>query len=439
MFSVEPVKPQPANQLIGRALAETETFGHEDLAAYQRNQLQQLLIFARAQSPFYRDRLASLFRRDGTIDWPRWRDLPVLTRADIRQHGEAMRSQSLPPGHGPAYEAASSGTTGTPVTIHSTRAMYLAGSAAFARACRWYGYNENDRTCVVFNASQTETLRQKNRLPGDASDSGQSSPDRLVVSWTWSAERILSLMEQHRSTCFSGYATTLENTAEAQLERRANIAIKFMVGTSMALTARARELTAQAFNARAFSAYTSKEAHKIAHECPVSGGFHVNSELVLVEILDDSGRPCGPGEVGRVIVTPFLSTAQPLIRYEQGDLAAWGGSCPCGRAHALIARIDGRVRNQFRFLNGHRFMPGIGHETFRDLLKADRWQVAQTGPLDIEVRYISPAPADTINFAAMTATFRQAYHRDLNVVYRKVDAMPLTPAGKFIDYVNEIE
>ena len=200
----------------------------------------------------------------------------------------------------------------------------------------------------------------------------------------------------------------------------------------MALTTRARELSRQAFSAPAFSAYTSKEAHKIAHECPASRGFHVNSELLLVEILDDSGKPCGPGETGRVIVTPFLSTAQPLIRYEQGDLAAWGGQCSCGRAHPVIARIDGRVRNQFRFLNGHRFMPGIGHEAFRDLLRADRWQVAQTGPLDIEVRYISPAPADTINFAAMTATFRQAYHRDLNVVYRRVDTMPLTPAWRTV-------
>ena len=52
----------------------------------------------------------------------------------------------------------------------------------------------------------------------------------------------------------------------------------------------------KALTGSAFSAYTSKEAHKIAHECPVSGGFHVNSELILVEILDAEGNPCAPGD-----------------------------------------------------------------------------------------------------------------------------------------------
>ena len=177
----------------------------------------------------------------------------------------------------------------------------------------------------------------------------------------------------------------------------------------------------------------------MAHECPASGGLHVNSELVLLEILDAGGKPCGPGVTGRVIITPMLSTAQPLIRYEQGDLATWGEPCLCGRAHPVIARIEGRIRNQFHFTGGHRFLPAIGYETYRDILQADRWQVAQTGALDIEVRFISAAPDDAIDFLALTRVYRNAFHKKLNVTYRRVKTMPLTAAGKFIDYVNEHE
>jgi phenylacetate-CoA ligase len=246
-------------------------------------------------------------------------------------------------------------------------------------------------------------------------------------------------MEQHGTNCFSGFPVRFEDVAEAQLERQANIRLKYMVGTSMGLTERTRLLGMKAFAARTFSAYTSKEAHKIAHECPVSGGFHVNCELLLVEILDAAGNPCSPGVTGRVIVTPFLGTAQPIIRYEQGDLATWGTRCSCGRSLPIISRIDGRIRNQFQFAGGRRFMPYLGYAHYRDLLKADRWQVAQTGPLDIEVRYISPQPDQAIDFAALTQIYRSAFHKDLRVSYHRVTAMPLTPAGKFIDYVNEYQ
>ena len=240
--------------------------------------------------------------------------------------------------------------------------MFVAGNAAFERACRWYGGTKDDRGCFVYSPSGLKSLDRKRWAVGsNESDKleGNLASRLLAVDHYWSPEHILSLMERHGTTYFSGFPVKFEDLAEAQLISRTNSRLKYMVGTSMALTERTRVLAAEAFNAQAFSAYTSKEAHKIAHECPVSGGFHVNNELVLVEILDDAGSPCAPGVIGRVVVTPFLSAAQPLIRYEQGDLATWGTPCPCGRSLPTISRIDGRIRNQFRFAGGRRFMPSF--------------------------------------------------------------------------------
>ena len=431
---------QSTSGAISRALAAADKFSREELSTYQRNQLEQLLRFAQVQAPFYKKRLSPLFREHGVIDWSRWRDLPILTRADIKENGEAMMAKKLPKGHGPTSESASSGTTGSPITVRTSYLMFVAGNAAFARACQWYGSTGNERSCIVRSLSALESLDRKSWAIGsDASGNieGHKASRRLAVCNSWPPERLLSLMEQHGTTCLSGLSTTLEDVAEAQLKRPANIKLKFMVGVSMALTERARVLAREAFNAPAFSAYTSKEAHKMAHECPVSGRFHVNNELVLLEILDAAGNPCAPGETGRVIVTPLLSTAQPLIRYEQGDLATWGELCPCGRAHPTISRIDGRIRNQFQFAGRRPLMPAIGHTPYRDLLKAEKWQVAQTGALDIEVRFISSAPDEAIDFTGLTQIYRKTFHEGLNVTYRRVETMQLTAAGKFIDYVNE--
>jgi phenylacetate-CoA ligase len=439
---MDETKPQSIGELIRRTLAIGEKSSIEQLAGYQRSQLEQLLRFAHARAPFYKERLAPLFGKHGNIDWSQWPTIPILTRVDVKANGSEMMPTGTPDGHGFARSVASSGTTGMPVTVHSTDLMSVAGALAFERACRWYGYQIGDRICVALNTPQIESLNRETWAVGDEVTgglTGNQTSIRLGVSRSWPPELILSHMMQHGSVCFSGNSTTVEDLAETQLQQDLAIQIKFMVGKSMALTERARTLVRQAFKSNAFSVYSSMEAHKIAHECPVSGGFHVNSELVVVEIVDDEGRACAVGETGRVIVTPLLGTAQPLIRYEQGDLATWGKPCSCGRPHPVIAKIEGRIRNRFQFAGGHKFTPAIGFEPYRDLLKADQWQVAQTGPLDIEVRFISSAPDEAIDFAGLTRVFAKSFHEHLSVSYRRMDVLPRTAAGKFIDYVNEYD
>lgn len=442
MNPMDETQPQSIGELIRRTLAVGEKASVEQLAGYQHSQLEHLLRFARARAPFYKERLAPLFGKGGSIDWSQWPRIPILTRVDVKANGSEMISTGTPDGHGFARSAASSGTTGMPVTVHTTDLMSVAGALAFERACRWYGYQIGDHICVALNTPQIESLNRETWAVGNEVTGGlegNRSSVRLGVSRSWPPELILSHMKLHGSVCFSGNSTTVEDLAETQLQQDLDIQIKFMVGKSMALTERARTLVRRAFKSNAYSVYSSMEAHKIAHECPVSGGFHVNSELVLVEIVDDEGRACAVGETGRVIVTPLLGTAQPLIRYEQGDLAIWGKLCSCGRPHPVIARIEGRIRNRFQFAGGHKFTPAIGFEPYRDLLKADQWQVAQTGSLDIEVRFISAAPDDAIDFAGLTRVFAKSFHEDLNVNYRRMDMLPRTAAGKFIDYVNEFD
>jgi phenylacetate-CoA ligase len=73
---------------------------------------------------------------------------------------------------------------------------------------------------------------------------------------------------------------------------------------------------------------------------------------VLVEILDAQGRPCRPGEIGRVVATPLHNVAMPLLRYELDDYAEVGQACACGRGLPVIRRILGRRQNMLRLPDG---------------------------------------------------------------------------------------
>jgi phenylacetate-CoA ligase len=84
----------------------------------------------------------------------------------------------------------------------------------------------------------------------------------------------------------------------------------------------------QAFGVKVVDVYKSGEVGYIALQCPASENYHVQSENVLVEVLDDEGRPCRSGQTGKVVITALHNFAMPLLRYDIGDYAEVGDACP---------------------------------------------------------------------------------------------------------------
>src|SRR5262249_15877820 len=138
--------------------------------------------------------------------------------------------------------------------------------------------------------------------------------------------------------------------------------------------------------------YTSREGGYMALQCPEHTHYHVQSEAVLLETLDDRGEPCRPGEVGRVVITPLHNFAMPLIRCESGDYAEAGRFCPCGRGLPVLNRIMGRSRNMLRLPKGGRIWPDLlPIEKSMDLPIA-QYQLAQIDLHVIEARIAPRRP-----------------------------------------------
>ena len=67
-------------------LMESQYWPADRLLDYQRTQLEHLVRHAKANVPFYENRLDRLFSPFGTIDWDQWTRLPILTRQDLGDH-----------------------------------------------------------------------------------------------------------------------------------------------------------------------------------------------------------------------------------------------------------------------------------------------------------------------------------------------------------------
>jgi len=79
--------------------------------------------------------------------------------------------------------------------------------------------------------------------------------------------------------------------------------------------------------------------------CEERQGAHLAEDLAIVEVIDRrSGRPCGHGERGNLVVT-VLEKDNFLLRYDLEDVVRWNQTpCPCGETHRRLF-YEGRVRD----------------------------------------------------------------------------------------------
>jgi len=225
--------------------------------------------------------------------------------------------------------------------------------------------------------------------------------------------------------------------ALADLSERQGIKVKFesFLAYGEAVGEVDRDVARRSFDARIVELYSSKEAGAIAHQCDEGSRLHVNAEAMFVEIVKDNGDPAAIGEAGRMVITPFSSTAQPLIRYDQGDRAVAGARCSCGRRLPVLDSIVGRSTADFIHPNG-RSSARLPFE-LRKLIGAGRWQIAQVGPNNYEVRFTRRDWGQPREEALFVQKFREWYFADAEVRLIPVTEVPLTAAGKFIEYANE--
>ncbi|MEO7386284.1 MAG: phenylacetate--CoA ligase family protein [Gammaproteobacteria bacterium] len=184
--------------------------------------------------------------------------------------------------------------------------------------------------------------------------------------------------------------------------------------------------------------YSANEVGYIAFRCREQGALHVQSESLLVEVLDDGGNPSAPGETGRIVVTSLHNLATPLLRYEIGDYAEVGAPCKCGRGLPVLGRIQGRVRNLVRTPDGRRYWPtGLGR--IRRVPAIIQAQFVQTGLNSVELRVVLSRPLDEAGTEEARGHARLALGHPFDVTVVPMTEIPRGPTGKFEEFLSLVE
>jgi phenylacetate-CoA ligase len=109
-----------------------------------------------------------------------------------------------------------------------------------------------------------------------------------------------------------------------------------------------------------YSTYASTEMAASFTECSRGQGGHHHPELLIVEFLDDNGKPVINGEAGELTVTTLGVEGMPLVRFRTGDIChGHYEPCGCGRNTMRVGPVIGRKNQMIKFKGTTLYPPAL--------------------------------------------------------------------------------
>ena len=357
--SKQPGVPTVDLALAGRIAAELlshGTWSREQLLTYQQERLKAFLRRAVASSPYYRETIGDLVAKDRPLD-----EFPImsktrlmenfdrivtntrLTRMLVEQHVNGERCGELLLDE---YRCiATGGSTGQRGLFVYDRDAWTIAAANQIRMQRLMGITPQMRGVGIGAPSP---VHMSYRFHAEFRALRPGAPTLYVTS---PIEEIVAELNAYQPDYLNAYPSLLRRLADEQRAGRLKIAPKLLRSAAEALAPDVKELVRDVWNAPIADGYTATETGIMAVDCHHRSGMHIAEDLVVLEVVDATGRPVPAGAQGaKMFVTVLFNHALPVIRYEFSDLITLAeGTCSCGLPFRRIERIAGRAEEILRF------------------------------------------------------------------------------------------
>ena len=450
--TIENVPPQSARKRQGagtpyQAIAAKKRFLEllnrsqwweaEELANYQFSQICRLFDHAYNTVPFYKRRFSEVGLTSGRISPEDWHKIPILTRDDLQN--QQIISNAIPPEHGRTAVTQTSGSTGQPVKLVGTQQVNAVWEAITVRDHLWHKRDFSGKLAVIrYNPSldvPAEGLFSHHWGPATA-HLFRTGPS-MTFSVDFDIDRQLDWLVQHNPEYLLTYPSNLQALVERSEELGKKAArLKEVRTISETVSPELRAACLTSWGAKLVDSYTSEEVGYIALQCPENNQYHIQSENVLVEILDDQGNPCAPGETGRVVITSLHNYATPLIRYEIRDYAEVGEPCSCGRGLPVIRRVIGRQRNMLLLPNGERRWPITGFTRYHEVAPIRQFQFIQHSLEKIEMRFVSARKITSAEQQQLAEIINQSLGHPFSIQFSPMERIQRGVGGKYEEFIS---
>jgi phenylacetate-CoA ligase len=152
----------------------------------------------------------------------------------------------------------------------------------------------------------------------------------IGVAWAGSGAALpsaaqLELIRMLKPTIWMGmssYGLHLANLADARGIDLRSIGVHTVMCTAEAVSAAKRDKMEREWGAKVYDNFGMTEVSMMGAESEARDGFHVWTDLALIEVLDpETWKPVPDGTPGRLVSTSiFSNNATPFLRWDSGDV-----------------------------------------------------------------------------------------------------------------------
>lgn len=414
----------------------------EDMLATQLKQLESLVNHAAQTIPYYSLQYFDQANiKPGTpITLDQWQSLPLLERAQVQSSGSELKSTHPPKYHGALSEIHTSGSTGTPIVAVITGINRFLWHIFSLRDHCWFQRNLDGKLAAIRAELTTEP-----GIPSTSANWGPATghlvnngPCVMMNVRTSIAEQAAWLVQENPDYLLSHPSNLLALARRFRSENLKLPKLKEVRAYGETASVELRELCQSVWGAPLADMYSAQEVGYIALQCPESGHYHIQSENLLVEILNDDGQPCAEDETGRVVITTLQNYAMPLFRYAIGDYAQAGGTCACGRGLPVIKKILGRHRNMITLPDGSQHWPSFPSEDWMNIAPIKQIQLVQKTHELIEARLVTENKMTAPQKKQFTKYLQGRFGYPFTVEFQFLDHLERSASGKFEDFVSEL-
>jgi phenylacetate-coenzyme A ligase PaaK-like adenylate-forming protein len=250
----------------------------------------------------------------------------------------------------------------------------------------------------------------------------------------------------------TGYNSILEPLARQEQEGRLKLCaggcLRQVTNISEPLSDEVRLKLEDTWGVHVSNQYGMGECPHLSYGCPHAPGSHVNSDVAILEVVDDHYRPVPPGVPGaKILVTNLINHVQPFIRYEIDDIVTMSARpCVCGSHLPLVQSVIGRAQDKLWVEVGGktREMPLFPFRVgLQKCFEVAEYQIVQTGHNRYVLRVV-PLTGQSIDaervHALVTAPMEVEGLKDIvDVRVQVIDAIQNDPrSGKLKRVVNLI-
>jgi phenylacetate-CoA ligase len=424
------------NELLNQYI-DNEKLSETDFLSYQTIELRKLLNYSYKNVNYYRN----VFKHNNiTLDSIKDCDLgilsslPVLNKDKFRKNEKKLTSNEFD--FDKLYIDHTSGTSGSPMAIRHDIKLARAFSAAYEARCRkWAG--------VDYKMSRA-MIGGRPIIKGDV-----VTPPFWRFNWIEkqlymsafhishkTAEIYVNELNNFKPKYIVGYSSAINTLAKLIIKKNLKLTfnpIAVLCSSDMLLN-EMRANIEEAFSTKVFDSYAGAESGVLISEC-IEHRYHVSPDVGIVEILKD-GKKCDFDEVGEIVFTGLLNYAQPLIRYNTGDLASFSSNkCNCGLEMPIIKNFDGRKEDAIIMADGRE---SYHFElVFKGIKGVTESQVFQKDYNKFLLRIVKDNNFDDIQKNRLVKNIETRYG-SCQINFEFVSEINRTKSGKFKLVINEM-